>query len=104
MSKEEVRLKKDLEALQADFSRLLKDVKGLGNNGRSEISDYTSMATEQLGDLIHKAEASLEKMREQVKATSKRVESTVEEHPIAALLAALGIGFLLGKLISLSKE
>jgi ElaB/YqjD/DUF883 family membrane-anchored ribosome-binding protein len=75
------KIEKDLETLQNDLKALINDAK--------EIS-LTKLEQE---------EETLHKLREQVKVAGKKVETAVEHHPYAAVGAALGLGFFLGKFL-----
>lgn len=95
------RIKRDLEALQGDLNKLLDDYREVAS---TEADNTTQQATggkvEQLRKVIDRAEESAKRLRGEMVETSKKVEKSIEDHPIASVCTALGVGFLLGKFSS----
>lgn len=78
-------LKKELETLRGDFSSLLDTLK------------KTSGAQAQAG--VDAARDSAERLRGHASDAAASLESEIQDRPYTSILAAFGIGFLLGKLL-----
>ncbi len=76
------KLKGDLEALRRDVASIARGIKDLG----------AARSNEALEEISERARASLA-------AAEELVGRELEERPIASLLTAFGIGFLIGKLL-----
>lgn len=99
------RLQRDIENLQNDLNTLMKDAKEfeLDRPERVEISGEIK-SPEQFQHLLKRAEATIASLKEQLKESREKVGQAVENHPLAALGTALGVGFALGKLVNLRKS
>jgi ElaB/YqjD/DUF883 family membrane-anchored ribosome-binding protein len=89
------RLERDLETLQSDLKVLINDAKEMGTQQLEKV-DTESVARQ--------AQETIRNIRSQLKSAGDKVESSIETHPYTAIGAALGLGFLLGKLGSLGKH
>lgn len=99
------RLHRDLENLHNDLKNLMQDAKTIGADQiNGAVESVAVKSSEQIQQMIKQAEVSIEKLRNQLRETAQKVETTVEEHPYAVIGAALGVGFLLGKFLSLGKR
>jgi len=78
-------LKADLEALRADVAAIARSIKELG-----AAKGHEALArAEELG----------ERARATLSAAEELLGREIEERPIASLITAFGIGFLIGKLL-----
>lgn len=89
------RLEKDLEALQNDLKVLVNDAKEMGTQQLERVDTES---------ITRQAQETIRNLRNQLRNTSEKVETSIETHPYAAVGAALGLGFLLGKLGSLGRH
>jgi len=89
-------LKSDLRSLREDFSKLGKDVMNATKHGAGHASEVARAEArkrlEQLGDAVDTA-------RERGMSAKHDVERRIEEHPLAAVMVALGVGVVIGKLL-----
>lgn len=83
----------EIEHLRADIQKLRSDIENLGTTLGRMAHAKTRDATE----IFRDATADL---REEVQHAAGHVTGKIEENPVAAALAALGIGMLLGRLCS----
>lgn len=90
-------LKQQMDSLREDLNQLRGDMKemlqSLVETGKSEASEMKQRVQ---GRVREKSDMACEKGRE----FAERVETTIEENPMSAVLAALGVGFLLGFITS----
>lgn len=98
------RLQRDLENLQNDLKVLLTDAKEIGLEKLQSQGASEERSAEQFQQIAKRAEETISNLRQQFKQSSERVGQAVEEHPLAALGTALGVGFVLGKLLNLRKS
>ena len=92
--------KKDIDAVLADVAALKRDLtkaiarfKDTTEDGVGEAQDYVEEIRDELAGLYKDASKRGQK-------TMKSVGRKVEDQPVAALLIAFGIGFVLSRLIS----
>lgn len=85
-------ISKDIDRLKSEVDDLRKDV---AKFSRSAREFGAAKGHEALG----RAEVLGDRARAQMLEAEKRAERSVGEHPIASLLIALGVGFLLAKLL-----
>lgn len=83
---------KDYEALKADLSELRSDVSKLTDTMKKLYGDTTEEGRERVR---HASERSRERARQTVGA----FESEINERPLTSVAMALGVGFLIGKLL-----
>jgi len=97
------RLRRDLETLQHDINKLQDDFKDVAEpkHGHGEATDGR---LEQIQWIVTQAQETLLKVREQMKETGTKVGEKIEEHPLASVCAAIGVGFLLAKFINLGRR
>lgn len=93
----------ELTALKGDIKKIHEDLaflaEGLTHEGKKEwkeakkaISATASRSISGLSDAAHE-------VAERSEAALKTVQSGISERPLTSLLAALGVGYLLGKLL-----
>ena len=85
-------LSRDIDRLKNEMDELRKDVSKFSRSARdfgaAKGHDALGRA-EEIGDLA----------RKQMARAEKRVSRSVEDRPLASMLVALGIGFLLAKML-----
>ena len=90
-------LRADLNQLRSDMSEMLQLLYKTGKTEASELKDKVQEeASRQAETLRRKAFTARERGEDVV----DRVELMIEENPVSSVLAALGIGFLLGVVTS----
>jgi ElaB/YqjD/DUF883 family membrane-anchored ribosome-binding protein len=89
-------LKSDLKTLREDFTKLGKDAVSATRHTAGSASEAAKAEArkrlDQLGD-------AWDSTKEQGAAAKHDVERRIEEHPLASVMIALGVGFVIGKLI-----
>lgn len=89
-------LKSDLKTLRDDLSKLGKDVLNASRNTAESAGEAARAEArkrlEQLGD-------AWESTKDRGAAAKHDVERRIEEHPLASVMIALGVGVVIGKLI-----
>lgn len=83
---------KELQELREEFSALKSELSEIGKT----VSQLARTATDEGRDRIR---AAADQSREQARQTWGAFEKEVEERPMTSIAAALGIGFILGKLL-----
>ncbi|HPO94266.1 MAG TPA: hypothetical protein PL072_12435 [Phycisphaerales bacterium] len=96
-------MKADVEALKAEIGRLREDLAStaktaasLGKHGFEAARDRAGAAYETAKERVtHVAGVA----RDRSKQAVDRVETTIEDHPLASVAVAFGAGLLLGALL-----
>jgi ElaB/YqjD/DUF883 family membrane-anchored ribosome-binding protein len=86
-----------LVSLQDDIAALKRDVTSLMTHLRRDATEGVQTAAAQIDDSMHRAYTSLSSSGEQ---SIKNVSRQIEAHPLIAVLLALGLGHLSGRLLS----
>jgi len=100
---------KELENIKGDLADLKEDIKGLTNAlkdlGKQRVDEAAEKIGKKKDDLLDSC--SLAEIRERLEGLKNEgedaidlVRQQVEKYPAATLLAAVGIGVLIGKLLS----
>lgn len=97
LTKEINTLKRDLDQLQKDFGKLAEDT---GNATKQAASAATAKLEEEGQALLEKIRAAAHTASETSSKAVSGVQERIEEKPLVAASTALGIGFVLGMLIS----
>lgn len=84
---------KELKELKDEFSALKGELSEMGKT----VSKLARSATDEGRDRIRTA---ADQSREQARQSWSAFEKEVEAHPMTSMAAALGIGIILGKLLS----
>jgi ElaB/YqjD/DUF883 family membrane-anchored ribosome-binding protein len=94
-------IKKDMQQLKADLAELVSAMKTRGQ-AKAENLGKDAIATlhEAIDTLNQRVNAAKEGVNEKTRATVEQAEQIIERHPVASLLTAFGIGFVLAKLFS----
>jgi ElaB/YqjD/DUF883 family membrane-anchored ribosome-binding protein len=94
---------KDIEALQADFSRLRGDLAALTKTIGEQSKRRAANGAENLKEMGNRAAGQVRAMAAEANALKDAgLEATarqVSEHPVSSLLIAFAAGVLLGKLV-----
>ena len=90
LSDELAAVKKDLSRLQADLSGLLA---AIHKTGKAKVDGAQDAVMSEL-------EEALDRLRAGGSKLMSGAEREVVQHPLSALAAAVGVGYLLGKLTS----
>lgn len=89
-------LREDLKAVRADLAALGKDLVSVTKSGAASASeaarDEARKRLEQLTDAWDDA-------KDSTRAAKRDVERTIEDHPFASVMIALGVGVVVGKLL-----
>lgn len=78
---EQSNLNKEIEALKADLASLRSDISRLTGAARDDISDFAGSA------------------RDRGQKMEEGFEKRIGEHPWSSLLTAIGVGFVLAKVM-----
>jgi ElaB/YqjD/DUF883 family membrane-anchored ribosome-binding protein len=96
-------LQKDLDAVKEDLAKLRSDIAELTqkliDTGRSEVSTARNRVRTEARNLGRELRATLNETGEQGLKTVETVEQLLIERPLASLLAAFGLGLLVGRLL-----
>ena len=83
---------KELQELKAEFATLKEELASIGDT----VGRIAHSATDEGRERVCSAAS---RSREQARETLSAFEKEVEERPMTSIAAALGIGFILGKLL-----
>ncbi|MDT8408131.1 MAG: hypothetical protein RQ741_00900 [Wenzhouxiangellaceae bacterium] len=83
---------KELQELREEFASLKSDITDIGKTVAQLARSKTSEGRERVRNVANQS-------REQARETWSAFEAEVEERPMTSLAIALGIGFLMGKLL-----
>jgi ElaB/YqjD/DUF883 family membrane-anchored ribosome-binding protein len=96
-------LQKDLEAVKEDLSKLRSDIADLTQKlldmGRSEAGSARNRIESEARNLARDLRQTLNETGEHGRKTVESVEQLLAEKPFVTLLAAFGLGLLVGKLL-----
>ncbi len=84
---------KDLEELKSQYASLKSDLAEMSKSLSTLTRDGVAEGRKQVSEVADQA-------REQANETWGVLEKEIEERPITSLAVALGIGFVIGKLIA----
>src|SRR5580700_10677205 len=88
------------EKLIKDFKTLAHDAEALLKATADDASDHAREARARLVSALETARESIEQVEEKVIAGAKVADRTIREHPYESIGIALGVGLLLGVLVS----
>ena len=99
----EADLAREMETLRADLAKLRSDLAGVAEALKDEGQKKAQSARDGLTDLLHSVKEQIGEALDQAGAKGKRsvevVGHQIEERPLASLLTAFGVGFILAKLL-----
>lgn len=94
-------IKQDMHQLKADLAELLSTMKTRGQTKAETLGqDAINTLHDAIDTLNQRVNAAKEGMNEKTRATVDQAGQVIELHPVASLLTAFGIGFVLAKLFS----
>jgi ElaB/YqjD/DUF883 family membrane-anchored ribosome-binding protein len=101
-------LKSDLANLKKDMGELLSSLMSVGKSGASSAygraSDEVSRQISKLGGVYGSARDQGSKAFESLKsgtgAATESIQQTIEERPMTSVIVALGVGIILGRVLS----
>lgn len=96
VDKESENLKAELENLRKDLGKLSEQVSKTAGAGAKAASDETRAELNRLRSELNRISGYAS---DYGKASMENVHHQVEQHPLASLATAFGVGFLLGKLL-----
>ena len=101
-------LRKDLENLKADMDALRSDIADLTGAFRDMGAERVQGARESVEAELRQAREALGRRADEARARGRDAreagERQVAEHPYGSVLAALGAGFLLAKLLDAGRR
>jgi len=96
-------LQKDLDAVKEDLAKLRSDIaeltQKLVDTGRSEVSIARNRVRTEARNLGRGLRETLNETGEQGLKTVESVEQLLTDRPLVSLLAAFGLGLLVGKFL-----
>jgi len=87
-------------AAHPDTEHLVEDAKELLAATAHVAEEKVVEARKRLSDAIERGRAALENIQERAVATAKATDQVIRDHPYRALGVALGVGALIGFLLS----
>lgn len=94
-------LKSDIAALRSDISDLASAVRDVASRRASHVRDSV---TDDLRQRREEMRARFNTARDRGRETVDVFEKNVGDHPLGSLAAAVGVGFILGKLFNLGER
>lgn len=103
------RLDKELRALRHDASRVMKDISEIsrnfaGNTAQENPSESGAAIPASVDATLRELTEKVSRLRESFAEYQEKTDKHVRAHPYGYMLAALGIGTVLGKLVSLRQS
>jgi ElaB/YqjD/DUF883 family membrane-anchored ribosome-binding protein len=96
-------LQKDLDAVKEDLTKLRSDIAELTqrliDTGKNEVSTARNRVRTEARNLGRELRATLNETGEHGLRTVESVEQLMTERPLVSLLAAFGLGVLVGKFL-----
>ena len=96
-------VKKDVNALKDQATRLLDDLNNifetLGTVGKGQSDEMRERIEHEITERLQKISGNFNQWSAQGGKYAKKLEQQVEENPWLSLLAAFGIGVILGKFL-----
>ncbi len=89
-------LEESLNRLREDVAGLKSSIAGLGKRGAADARAAADAKLDELHDELERLAGDLHRRGED---TLAGVEQRVRDHPIASLLAALGLGIVVGRIL-----
>jgi ElaB/YqjD/DUF883 family membrane-anchored ribosome-binding protein len=98
------RTEKDYDALKNEISHLFDDLSGIAKTvtdlGKKEAGEARKVVEKEVEKKLGDLRAKLEGFREQGKEAFSGIEKQVTENPWASIAAAVGVGYIIGKLLN----
>ena len=100
---EDYSLQEEIDALKSDLSHLRSDISDLAgavrDMGYSKAGEWRSSLEEEVGERREDVRRVLGAARDRGRKYESDFERQVGEHPWGSLLAALGVGFIVAKIM-----
>ena len=97
-------LQQEIDSLKTNYNQLKKDWDEMAATGGSMAGDVLAATKKKFDEEAQKLMDNLQKAAETVQEHGKKmydqVERQVEEKPVASLMTTLGVGFIIGWLVS----
>ena len=97
-------LQQEIDTLKSNFNQLKKDWDEMAAQGGSMAGDVLAATKKKFDEEAQKLMDNLQKAAENIQDHGKKmysqVERQVEEKPVASLMTTLGVGFIIGWLVS----
>lgn len=97
---------KQKNVIRQDASKLMEDVlklsKSIRDAGLDQAEEVGSQVLESIQDQVTKLEPHRKRLWDKTEALGRAADSSVKSQPYSYIGGALGIGFIIGKLISLN--
>ena len=87
-------LKSELKALRDDFAKLVETVKSIGEEQAESAIHRAKEAAEHAAEGLRMSAA---EARQRGEAAAEEVEVMIQRHPLTAILIALGLGYIFGR-------
>jgi ElaB/YqjD/DUF883 family membrane-anchored ribosome-binding protein len=98
----------ELESLKSDISHLRSDVADLTNAIRGtsseRVTDMKAQMQERINATRDQVRRKLQEARERSGKAMDDMEETIGQHPIGSIATAVGVGFLIAKLMDLGSR
>jgi len=88
-------LKEELQALRADLAKLVETVKAMGVEQADSAMHSAREAIDHAADKVRAKAAEAQRRGE---AAAEDLEAMVNRHPLTSILAAIGLGYLVGRM------
>jgi len=88
------------EKLIRDFETLARDAEALLKATADDMGEQTKEARARLGNALESARGSIRQLEDKVTAGAKTTDKVIREHPYESIGIALGVGLLIGLLVS----
>lgn len=97
-------LQQEIDSLKMNFNQLKKDWDEMAAQGGSVAGDMLAATKKKFDEEAQKLMDNLQKAAENIQDHGKKMYSQVERHveekPVASLMTTLGVGFIIGWLVS----
>lgn len=102
---DEERMNQDMEVLKADIASLKRDIAHLSDTLGGMARQHGEGAMEAMGegleDVRERLRARYAAAREYGRRTVDDIEDNIGQHPLASMATAVGVGFIVAKLMTL---
>lgn len=88
-------LQRELKALRAELTALVKSVKDIGTHQAETVSAHVRELIDEAGERVRMTASEAKRRGE---AAADEVEAMITRHPLSSVLVALGLGFVIGTL------
>jgi ElaB/YqjD/DUF883 family membrane-anchored ribosome-binding protein len=86
--------------LAADLKRIVRDSEDLLHTTKDVVSDKAEEVRERLADALDAAKRTCRSLEEKALESAKATDQTIRDHPYQSIGIALGVGLLIGVLVT----